>query len=61
MEINSRNVGHSSSKTTRKHYTVLEDPRISDELERKVGDRDRELIHEGTQPKIIPLRLQKSV
>jgi integrase len=64
MEINSRNVGHRSSKTTRKHYTVVKNERIASEIERVFGDRDRELVQYVTQPKIqrkiIPFRPAKS-
>ncbi|MCL1894592.1 MAG: site-specific integrase, partial [Holophagaceae bacterium] len=57
MEINSRNVGHSSSAVTKKHYTVVENTRISDELERKVGESDWELIQDATLPKIQPFKV----
>lgn len=60
MEVNSRNVGHSSSVVTKKHYTVVENTRISDELERKVGEKDWELIQDATLPKIQSFRTAKS-
>ncbi|MDR0499224.1 MAG: tyrosine-type recombinase/integrase [Holophagales bacterium] len=61
LELNRRNLGHSSPEIMEDHYLKVADSRFAKEIERAIGDMDWALIQEGTETKIQPLRVANSI
>jgi integrase len=61
LELNRRNLGHSSPEIMEGHYLKVSNSRFSKEIERAIGDRDWELVRDEKRPKIQPFMGRKTV
>jgi hypothetical protein len=61
LELNRRNLGHSSPDVMEDHYLKIANSRFAKEMEQAIGDKDWALIQEETKSNVQPFKLAKSI